>query len=457
MNKKKLLFSLLLSGGVLFASAQEESGYTRIVDEAVSGQSNQTYNTYKTTWQKNRFKDNWIISIGAGGQMIHGEDDSKADFADRITFAPNFSIGKYFSPIWGLKLNFTGGGLHGYNDGRAGTYTYWNQKGYNAGDYGSHPNTIDPIWGWNGWINMENGAILDPTQIHREGNNNEYVWTPGTRGELYTQRVHYVGGSLNFMFDVINLLGNYNPKRFFEITPFGGVGFYQRLKNQGVLSGSFAGINAGLTFKFRLAERVNFNIEGNAIYLPTAFDGHEGNDAGADGILQATAGFSYKLGKTYWDVAKPMDYDLIDRLNQEINDLKNRPEKICPTCPPPPPLPTPEPPKQEEVKFLPDPVFFRIDKSDIDASEWMKIEKAVDFLTKNPEANVVVTGYADKQTATPTYNLKLSERRAKIVAQALTNKYGIAPSRVSVNWAGDQIQPFKVNEWNRVVIFVIED
>lgn len=451
MNKKVLLLSLLLSGGVLFASAQEGSSRTLIIDDVEYGQPNQTYNTYKTTWQKNRFKDNWIISIGAGGQMYVGEDDSKADFADRITLAPSFSIGKYFSPIWGLKLQVTGGGLHGYNDGRAGTYKNWNKgNGY------TQPNqmTIDPVWIFNGWMTLGPDGL--PTshipELELQNNDQEWVWT----GEgLYTQRIHYAGASVNFMFDLFNLVGNYNPKRFFEVTPFAGIGYYQRLKNQGVDAGAYAGINGGLTFKFRLAERINFNIEGNAVYLPTAFDNHEGTSVGADGIVQATAGFSYKLGKTYWEVAEPTDYELINRLNDEINRLRAETNRPCPSCPPAPPCDPIEVPK-EEIRFLPDPVFFRIDKSVVDPSEWSKIEKAVDYLNKNPEANVVVTGYADKETAYPEYNMKLSERRAKTVAQALTEKYGINPIRVSINWAGDQIQPFKVNEWNRVVIFVIE-
>lgn len=452
MNKKALFFSLLLSGGVLLASAQEESSRTLIIDEVEYGQPNQTYNTYKTTWQKNRFKDNWIISLGAGGQMYIGEDDSKADFKNRITFAPSFSIGKYFSPIWGLKLNFTGGGLHGYNDGRAGTYKNWNKgNGYQ----GLKQASIDPVWAFNGWIEINGNDITIPegSPIALEGD--EYVWKPGDSGDLYMQRIHYAGASVNFMFDLLNLFGNYNPKRVFEITPFAGIGYYQRLENQGVDAGGYAGINGGMTFKFRLSERINFNLEGNAVYLPTAFDNHEGTSAGADGIVQATAGLSYKIGKTYWEVAEPTDYDLINRLNDEINRLREQANRPCPTCPPAPPCDPVEVPT-EEIKFLPDPVFFRIDKSLIDPSEWSKIEKAVDYLNRNPEANVVVTGYADKETAYPEYNLKLSERRAKTVAQALTERYGINPLRVSINWAGDQIQPFKVNEWNRVVIFVIE-
>lgn len=114
--------------------------------------------------------------------------------------------------------------------------------------------------------------------------------------------------------------------------------------------------------------------------------------------------------------------------------------------------------KEPEKKpfFLPDPVFFRINKSVIDASEWSKVEKAVSYLNANPSSTVVVTGYADKKTGTAAINLRLSEQRSNAVAKALETKYGIAKGRISVNWRGDGIQPFELeNDKNRAVLFLI--
>ncbi|HBQ56250.1 MAG TPA: hypothetical protein DD786_03760, partial [Porphyromonadaceae bacterium] len=64
--------------------------------------------------------------------------------------------------------------------------------------------------------------------------------------------------------------------------------------------------------------------------------------------------------------------------------------------------------------------------------------------------------YADRQTGTPAYNLALSEKRAKAVADALTSEYGIDSSRISVDWKGDTEQPYAENDWNRVAIFFAE-
>lgn len=462
MNKKVFFTTFLFIASLFSLTAQEESSRTLIVDEVEYGQPNQTYNTYKTTWKKNRFKDNWVITVGGGAQTIAGIDDSKGPTKDRITFAPQVSIGKYFSPIWGLRLNFTGGSLHGFNDGREGTYVKWNHgsknymgkgvvgtPGYPSGDPSPSMLSWDPQWNYMG-ASLENGQIQNVNGL--------YQWVPGQKGALYMQHVRYFQANIDFMFDLFNLVGNYNPKRFFEITPFGGIGLYNALPNLGSDNIMTAGVHGGIITKFRLSDKIGLNAEFSGSLVPDSFDGQIGDNQNMDGIAQATLSVAYKFGRTDWEVAEPMDYELVNRLNDEINTLRERNAKLaakeCPTCPPPPPVVKPEP--TSDIKFLPDPVFFRLDKSVIDPSEWVRIDKAATYLTEHPDVNVVVTGYADKKTGNPQYNMKLSERRAKTVAQALIEQYGINPLRVSINWSGDKIQPFKINEWNRVVIFVIE-
>ncbi|MBF0576420.1 OmpA family protein [Dysgonomonas sp. GY617] len=469
MNKKDFIISFLFITSLFSLSAQEESSRTLIAEEVEYGQPNQTYNTYKTTWKKNSFKDNWVFTIGGGAQTILGIDDSKGPTKDRVTFAPQISIGKYFSPIWGLRLNLTGGSLHGFNDGSYGTYVKWNHgtknymgqsvvntPGYPQTSAGAHMLTWDPSWNYR-W-DLTNPDVYKEN-IGMDGDN--YYWKPGrNEGKLYMDHIRYFQVNVDFMFDLFNLVGNYNPKRFFEITPFGGIGFYNTLSNMGSDNIMSAGVHGGIITKFRLSDNFGLNAEFSGSVVPDSFDGQIGDKSNMDGIAQATLSLAYKFGRTDWEVAEPMDYELVNRLNDEINTLRERNAKLaakeCPTCPPPPPVVKSEPTTSSDIKFLPDPVFFRIDKAVIDPTEWAKIDKAARYLTDHPDVNVVVTGYADKKTAYPEYNMKLSERRAKTVSQALIEKYGINPLRVSINWSGDQIQPFKINEWNRVVIFVIE-
>lgn len=444
--------------------------YTTDIENYVDTTRSNKANAYKTTWKKNRFKDTWFLSFGVGGQLLMGEDDDKGSLSNAITFAPSLTIGKYFSPIWGLRLNITGGSLHGYNDGLAGTYRKWNSGSKN---YSPEHLTWDPTWVERGFASYVGDVTGEIGQNHR----GEYYWKPGwdsfqagagSNDVLYMQHVRYVAANLDFMFDLLTLFGDYNPKRTFDISMFGGPSVFHTFEHKlGSIPYTSFGLNFGIQPKFRVSNKVNLFAEFNLNAYPDDFDGHAGDDVPTDLVAQAQVGLTLKLGKSTWEVCDPVGYDALRDLNDVINALRKQNEDLQneadylrnnPNCPPAPEVKVvePEEPKYKQTVFLPDPVFFRIDKSVIDAGEWSKIEKAATYLNNNPGNRVVVTGYADKKTAYPAYNLKLSERRAKAVASALIERYNINPMRVSINWEGDQIQPFSINEWNRVVIFVIE-
>lgn len=471
MNKKILSAVVLLAIGNLFSAYSQDGVEEVALSTTAIPQNEAKHNAYKTTWLKNRFKDTWFITFGSGAQIIMAEDDDKGDFSNRVTYAPSLTIGKYFSPIWGLKLQLTGGTLHGFNDGVAGTYRKWNKgsehymgKGY-AGLNGYPANesmgflSYDPQWKRMGF---SEGNSDPAKQIVYNGDDQSYHWVGADMGMLYMQHVRYAAASVNFMFDFLTLVGDYNPKRVFDITPSAGITYAHVFPHLGNEAYDVIGANASLNAKIRLSNKFDFNLEGNLTLYPDDFDGHLGGGREFDMVAQALAGITYKIGKSTWEVADPMNYSMVEDLNRKINDLRLQLDNAntpCPECPPCPEVKeyVGNSSNSTDLRFLPEPVFFRIDKSVIDAAEWSKIEKAVDYLTKYPQANVIVTGYADKKTGYPAYNMRLSERRAKAVSQVLMEKYNINPLRISINWEGDKIQPFEVNEWNRVVVFVIEE
>lgn len=457
MNKKTLLIiSTFILSTIIPVFSQ-----TRSSDSLEQGTepAKETHNAYKTTWQKNRFKDTWFITFAGGVQTIMAEDDDKAAFGDRLTFAPSLTIGKYFSPIWGLKLQITGASLHGYNDGDSGEYKKWNSgsKAYMGEGYVGRPyypdskeyiSTWDPQWNYMGWH--------EGNQIAKDANG--YYWIPGRQGELYRQHIRYIATNLTFMFDFLTLVGDYNPKRGYDISPFAGISYAHVLPHKGTIANDVLGVNAGLSNKIRLSNKFDINIDGNLTFYPDDFDGHSGGGRNVDIVAQATVGLTYKIGKSTWEICEPMDYQKIQDLTDKINSLRNDLANVkCPDCPECPVVDQPIEVRTRDYTFLPDPVFFRLDKSIIDANEWSKIEKAVNYLSEYTDANVIVTGYADKKTGYPAYNMRLSERRAKAVADALINKYGVNPMRITINWEGDKIQPFEINNWNRVVVFVIDN
>ena len=170
---------------------------------------------------------------------------------------------------------------------------------------------------------------------------------------------------------------------------------------------------------------------------------------------QALLGVKFGLGgKQDFTNAELMDYNLINDLNSQINrlrvendNLSQRPE-FCPECPEIAPV------VAAESVYVPNVVFFRINSSTIDRQQQISVYNTAEYLKSNPSATVKIVAYADRQTGNPDYNMKLSERRAKAVADALTSQYQIDSNRISLDWKGDTEQPYTENDWNRVAILI---
>lgn len=89
-------------------------------------------------------------------------------------------------------------------------------------------------------------------------------------------------------------------------------------------------------------------------------------------------------------------------------------------------------------------VNFDYDKSDVKPAYRSEIGKLAEFLTSYPDTNVVVEGHTDSR-GTDSYNQKLSERRAKAVADYLAQEFGIASHRVSYKGYGE-VKPIASNK-----------
>jgi outer membrane protein OmpA-like peptidoglycan-associated protein len=69
------------------------------------------------------------------------------------------------------------------------------------------------------------------------------------------------------------------------------------------------------------------------------------------------------------------------------------------------------------------------------------IMKIALYMRRNPNAKILVNGYADKTTGTADENIALSKKRAVIVSNSLILKYSIDANRIQVKWFGTGVQP----------------
>jgi len=100
-------------------------------------------------------------------------------------------------------------------------------------------------------------------------------------------------------------------------------------------------------------------------------------------------------------------------------------------------------------------ILFDLNKSRIRAAEQQKIDNIVKTLKANPTAKVKVTGYADRATGKPAYNMDLSKKRAQVVTDAIIAE-GIAADRITTKYKGDTVNPFPTPEENRVDVCIVK-
>lgn len=103
--------------------------------------------------------------------------------------------------------------------------------------------------------------------------------------------------------------------------------------------------------------------------------------------------------------------------------------------------------------FLPM-IHFANDSYSIKYSDYGTLAGVARMMKSNPKLRLVVTGYTD-QTASESYNLRLSYRRAQEVVDHLVNNHGIARGRLVIQYKGmeDALVPVSSSYMNRRVEF----
>lgn len=347
-------------------------------------------------------KDNWFIQIGAGINSPFVENYlPNGDQKHHLAIAYNLGVGKWFSPYLGWRLSFLGGPLH------------WDNQVYS--------------------------------------------------------KAKFVNANLDFMWDMFNSLGGVNSKRVFSIVPFVGLGgtFTWDYKPDGAnivgndgktKSNSWTlPVSAGLQLRFRLCKYVDFFAEGRAQFYGDNFNNYAYGDP-VDVNISAVGGFTFYIGGRDFKSYNPCDYlGYINNLNNQVNDLRGAlattaaalaaAEAQLP-CPEVQPAAAPA-----EAAPLMATVRFKINSAKISSEEQVNVYNIAQWMKANPDQNVSIVGYADKDTGTSEYNMALSKRRAQAVNDMLVNEYGISPDRLSIQAEGSDVQPYPENNWNRIVIF----
>ena len=352
------------------------------------------------------FRGHWFISVQGGIGQTVGE----TSFGNMISPAAAFNFGYRFTPVWGLRAGLSG----------------WQGK----------------------------GAVLGPTEVYRYS---------------------YLQGSVDVTADICGIFSGYRAGRSLSPYLFAGVGVNGGFNNDEAnsLSGRFPADNLlwtgrsilpagrfGLGTGIRITDAVHFNVEVNANILGDRFNSKRGS--AVDWQLGALAGFTFNIGLKKGRKAEPVPS------SAPVPVAEQRPEPSEPSEPSRPvaagpsaesgdPAESSEPAAAESApQFNPvqEDIYFSIGKSVIRPGEKSKLAEVVRLLESYPEAEITVTGHADRATGSAGRNLELSKERARNVAAALMDG-GVSGDRITVLYKGDTENPYSEPERNRVAICIV--
>ena len=359
--------------------------------------------TVKNSVITNSFGSNWFIDVNIGAQVYNPVVTHGESMFDHVTFpAISAHVGKWHTPGFGWRIGYNGYEFKAYKDGE--DYSFYN--------------------------------------------------------------AHF-----DALFNLSNLICGYNEKRIWNFIPYVGFGYAANLdvpgagdnKKNGSLTGNFGILNT-----FRIAKRWAINLELGSMMAKKGFvPTNNLTSNGYDWMFTAQVGVTFRLGKCTWD--NTPDVDAIMALNAaalaELNaqlqakesenaQLKNQLTAAKNAL------------SQAQVKIkqlenepayvdVAQSVFFAFNSSKIASKKEIINLQSLADAAKNAGVKLSVVGYADSATGSAEYNQKLSEARAKAVAEKLV-ELGVPQDQLVVEGKGGVAveKPAKFNR--RVIISIVK-
>ena len=357
MKNKIIALSLLLVGTCTTVNAQEAENY------------------YTKKWTDNIF-------VGAGvGAMTTLNDGMNP------TFNFNLSVGKYITPTWGVRGQFSG---------------LWQKIGEQETGYKGDTKTFAEL-------NFD--AMLNVTNLIGGYNADRAI-------DFYL----FAGPTLNFAKAVDTNLTIYQDGN--QTTTYNAHGMKTRV-----------GATAGLGLAYNLNSNWAINLEGRFGVTPSIF-GNASDYRKAEGTGRLTIGATYTFGGKKFvkgGESKIVEKEVIKEVVKEV------PVEVV----------------KEVVKEVPGAasaaIFFKIGKAVISAEGMVNVKLMAKVMKDNPSTKYTVAGFADKGTGSVDANMKLSEKRAQAVYDALVS-LGINPDRLEKKAMGGTDPMFEKAYLNRVVI-----
>ena len=233
-------------------------------------QEEQTEQSQTETTQNGATVYPWYVSIGGGPNLLMANQDGKQSVGDRMRSGGEISFGRWFSPIFGARLQFYMGQYRGFNyfDHQGGTFT--------------NSNEIFPLGG-------------DRLIFDRENSSGGFKFTKDKQG--FWQEFNSTALFLDLTVNINRLIKDKDsePDRF-NVIGFVGAGFAHNAESKTNPTTDVLGARFGGRVNYNIQKNGPWSIyfEGNGIFFPEKYDGYIG-DRGFDTNANTLLGVQYQF------------------------------------------------------------------------------------------------------------------------------------------------------------------
>ncbi len=347
----------------------------------------------------NRFWDNWEVAAAGGNSLLQIAQKSSdyGKFVDRNGWNANIAVSKWIVPTLGMRLQL---------------------------DAGEFRNYTRPM--------LRTGS----TEVRMP-----YLYVHG-----------------DILINMSNWIGGYNPDRFYSAVSYMGFGYTAlswTKKSDTPYNGEYA-FTTGLINKFRVSPRFDIELDLRTWIMAEKSLPKSIQRGGRFAVaMSASVGVAYRFNQRNWSPAySQVDVDgyllaimaleeqllernaQIKRANSNFAALKTENETLRNSLA--------ESRVQDNMATSAMPtesvVFFTIGEATLTDYAKATLDSEVQQLMAT-DAQIAVTGYADKETGSAKRNEQLSKERAEKVANYLMG-LGVPASRITTNWVGDTEQAF---------------
>lgn len=376
---KKIIAAIIIAIGGGFSVVQAQ---TQEVDRTVKEDT--IWVDYKTRYTSS-FWDNFYVEADFAGRMLMGAEDTHLSFGSRLKPGFGITVGKWFHPDFGVRLNFGGARLKGWNSGPTGIYAYDD-----------------------GWVEG-----FDPVQEYWKGQGVD------TRNG-YRQDIKYYELNADFLFDLYNVFTSRNRlNRRWTAQGYVGVGMLRAAKYHGMEDNVKVGFRVGLIGNYHITDRLGLHLSVGSEITDANFTGELGKGNKFSGILNGTIGLSYRIGRQGYRVVRLVPQRQLAALNNAISLIRTEQTVSGDTIV-----------MKERMAtgslLIPSVVFYPGKNEFNEELQMVNIFRIARYMMRYKDAKIAIVGNTGGTDS------RLARRRAEKVRDLLVNKYGIFPQRMEI-------------------------